>query len=512
MNIADLQATLRQFAADRDWQPFQTPKNLAMAMIVEAAELAEIFQWMTGEQSQQAWRDAAVKQHIGEEVADVLLYLLQIADHSQIDVQRAVDAKLVHNARKYPPKRPVGSLPPPAVVVSAPAPAGRTHVLLDYENVQPDAQALRTLVPDIAEVWLFHGPHQKNPGRHLVGLPLTLVPISKTGKNALDFHLTFYVGFISSRHPADKIVVVANDQGYEPMLMHARAMGFDVRLQPLLVAPRKAAAAKTIAAKARPAAKKRAQAGRIAAPVLPAVQVMKRVVAQVAEQAAAQPARSAAPAAPATRAMVKPATVKPSGQQAVASRQPQAQPVKPQPAKPQPAKPQPAKPQPAGQRPAAKSPAAKRAAMKGAAAQRPAANKPAEAKPPASARPDSDNSASNSAGNPAAKPAAARPAASKPATAKPRLSPPPAPAVLPVSPPATVPAARDASAADLQKLLGRLRKSGEQRPATRAPLLRALQSWLGSDRSLDEAAAALQQLEAAGYLDVNAAGGVSYQL
>ena len=504
MNIADLQATLRQFAADRDWQPFQTPKNLAMAMIVEAAELAEIFQWMTGEQSQQAWRDAAVKQHIGEEVADVLLYLLQIADHSHIDVQRAVDAKLVHNARKYPPKRPLGSLPPPAVVVSAPSPAGRTHVLLDYENVQPDAQALRTLVPDIAEVWLFHGPHQKNPGRQLVGLPLTLVPISKTGKNALDFHLTFYVGFISSRHPADKIVVVANDQGYEPMLMHARAMGFDVRLQPLPVAPRKAAAAKTAAAKARPAAKKRVQAGRSAAPVLPAAQVMKRVVAQVAEQAAAQRASQAAPA---RRARVKPAAVKPASQQPVASRQPQAQPVTPQPVKPQPAK-----PQPAVQRPAAKSPAAKRAATKGAATQRPAANKPAAAKPPASARPDSDNSASNSAGSPTAKPAAARPASNKPATAKPRLSPPPAPAVPAASPPATVPAARDASAADLQKLLGRLRKSGEQRPATRAPLLRALQSWLGSDRSLDEAAAALQQLEAAGYLDVNAAGGVSYRL
>ena len=505
MNIADLQATLRQFAADRDWQPFQTPKNLAMAMMVEAAELAEIFQWMTGEQSQLAWRDAAVKQHIGEEVADVLLYLLQIADHSQIDVQRAVDAKLVHNARKYPPKRPVGSLPPQALVVSAPAPAGRTHVLLDYENVQPDAQELRTLVPDIAEVWLFHGPHQKNPGRQLVGLPLTLVPISKTGKNALDFHLTFYVGFISSRHPADKIVVVANDQGYEPMLMHARAMGFDVRLQSLPVAPRKAAAAKTVAAKARPAAKKRAQAGRSAVPPLPASQVMEQVAVRAAEQAADRATdRPVRQAAPAKRAKIMPAAAKPPGQQPVASRRAQAQPAKPQPAKPQPAKPQPTKPQPAVQRPAAKGPAAKRAATKDTAAQTAAANEPAVTKPPAPARPNTDNPANN----PDARPAVARPAARKRATAKPRLSPPLAPA----APPAAAPAARNASAADLQKLLGRLRKSGDQRPATRAPLLRALQSWLGSDRSLDEAAAALQQLAAAGYLDVSVAGGVSYRL
>src|SRR3990167_2799747 len=138
MNIAALQATLRQFAADRHWQPFQTPKNLAMALVVEAAELVEIFQWMTAEQSQLAHRDAAVKQHIGEEIADVLVYLLQIADHSHIDVQRAVDAKLVLNARKYPPVRPVTALPPPPLSVAAEAPAsasasapmlGRTHVL-----------------------------------------------------------------------------------------------------------------------------------------------------------------------------------------------------------------------------------------------------------------------------------------------------------------------------------------------------------------------------------------------
>ena len=103
MNLIALQAELRQFAADRNWQPFQTPKNLAMALMVEAAELAEIFQWMTPEQSQLTHQDSATHQHIGQEIADVLVYLVQIADHCKIDLAQAVADKLVLNARKYPP-------------------------------------------------------------------------------------------------------------------------------------------------------------------------------------------------------------------------------------------------------------------------------------------------------------------------------------------------------------------------------------------------------------------------
>ncbi len=102
MNIPELQARLRRFAADRDWQPYQTPKNLAMAMTVEAAELLEIFQWLTPEQSLQL--DEAQRRHLGEELSDVLLYLLQIADHSGVDLESAVERKLQLNALKYPPK------------------------------------------------------------------------------------------------------------------------------------------------------------------------------------------------------------------------------------------------------------------------------------------------------------------------------------------------------------------------------------------------------------------------
>ena len=102
MDLSKLQAELRRFAAERDWQPFHTPKNLSMALMVEAAELAEIFQWMTPEESSLAHQDAGSKERIGEEVADVLLYLLQLADHSQIDLAQAVRSKLARNALKYP--------------------------------------------------------------------------------------------------------------------------------------------------------------------------------------------------------------------------------------------------------------------------------------------------------------------------------------------------------------------------------------------------------------------------
>jgi NTP pyrophosphatase (non-canonical NTP hydrolase) len=101
MDIPDLQRRLRRFADDRDWQPYQTPKNLAMAMTVEAAELLEIFQWLTPEQSMNLSDDQ--RRHLGEELSDVLLYLVQIADHAGVDLEAAVERKLAMNAVKHPP-------------------------------------------------------------------------------------------------------------------------------------------------------------------------------------------------------------------------------------------------------------------------------------------------------------------------------------------------------------------------------------------------------------------------
>ena len=106
MDIENLQKQLREFAAERNWQPYQTPKNLAMAMVVEAAELVEIFQWLTPEESQQLKGNPAKHQHLGEEIADVMLYLLQIADHCSVDLQAALERKLALNAIKHPAPTP----------------------------------------------------------------------------------------------------------------------------------------------------------------------------------------------------------------------------------------------------------------------------------------------------------------------------------------------------------------------------------------------------------------------
>lgn len=317
MNLGELQAELRHFAAERDWQPFHTPKNLTTALMVEAAELAEIFQWQTPEESRTAHKDAAAKRRIGEEVADVLLYLLQVADHCQIDVSQAVQDKLAKNAVKYPAKRAIPRVSPTRASVPG------THVLLDYENVQPSDVELRALVPDAGQVWVFHGPHQREVEKRFAsfGTGATAVPISKTGKNALDFHLSFYMGYIASRNPDSKMVVVANDKGYEPMLEHARAMGFVVRRQPHgeVKPPAKKAAAKKVAAKKAPA-KKVAAKKAVPKPAAAKKPAAKKVAADSVPAKKATPAKKSAPAkkvaakalAPAAKgaAVASPAVVK----------------------------------------------------------------------------------------------------------------------------------------------------------------------------------------------------------
>ncbi|MEY2891209.1 MAG: hypothetical protein RJA98_1117 [Pseudomonadota bacterium] len=285
MNLIELQAELRHFAAERDWQPFHTPKNLSTALMVEAAELAEVFQWMTPEESLPAMHSELTQQRIGEEVADVLLYLLQLADHSGIHLEHAVRDKMARNAVKHPAKRQITRASPAQASVPG------THVLLDYENVQPSDIELRALVPKASQVWVFHGPHQRDVSQRFAsfGTQVTAVPISQTGKNALDFHLSFYMGYIASRNAKSPMVVVANDKGYEPMLAHAKALGFEVR--------RQAHGAPQPAAKQAPAKKK------AAAPKVPAKK-------SVAAQPAAKP-----PAKPVAKLAAKP-TAKPPSKQA----------------------------------------------------------------------------------------------------------------------------------------------------------------------------------------------------
>lgn len=104
--LHDLTHKLRAFARERDWEQFHTPKNLAMALTVEAAELQEIFQWLSPEGS--AALSAEERRRVGEEVADVLLYLLRLADVLELDLERAALDKLELNARKYPADRARG--------------------------------------------------------------------------------------------------------------------------------------------------------------------------------------------------------------------------------------------------------------------------------------------------------------------------------------------------------------------------------------------------------------------
>jgi NTP pyrophosphatase (non-canonical NTP hydrolase) len=99
-DLQTLTHALREFALARNWSQFHSPKNLASALIVEAAELLEHFQWLTEAQSQNL--DASKKAEVAAEAADVLLYLLQLCDKLDIDLLDAARQKMMLNAVKHP--------------------------------------------------------------------------------------------------------------------------------------------------------------------------------------------------------------------------------------------------------------------------------------------------------------------------------------------------------------------------------------------------------------------------
>lgn len=102
-----LRDRLRAFAAERDWEQFHSPKNLSMALMVETAELMEHFQWLTEAQSNEP--DAASKEAIADELADVLLYLVRLSDRLDVDLRETALRKLEKNAVKYPAEQVRGS-------------------------------------------------------------------------------------------------------------------------------------------------------------------------------------------------------------------------------------------------------------------------------------------------------------------------------------------------------------------------------------------------------------------
>ena len=106
-NLESLRNKINQFVAERDWAQFHTPKNLAMAMIVEAAELVEQFQWDTPLESQQLLPEK--REAVAHELADTFVYLLRIAEVFEIDLIDATNKKIELNALNYPVDKARGS-------------------------------------------------------------------------------------------------------------------------------------------------------------------------------------------------------------------------------------------------------------------------------------------------------------------------------------------------------------------------------------------------------------------
>jgi NTP pyrophosphatase (non-canonical NTP hydrolase) len=104
-HIAELKDLVRHFVDERAWQPFHSPKNLAMGIAVEAAELMECFLWVDLPASHQVAADPSKRTAIADEMADVFCYLLNLSNVTGIDLSEALRAKLIKNAAKYPAEK-----------------------------------------------------------------------------------------------------------------------------------------------------------------------------------------------------------------------------------------------------------------------------------------------------------------------------------------------------------------------------------------------------------------------
>ena len=100
---------MARFAREREWEPFHSPKNLAMALTGEVGELVELFQWLSEEASRKVGRDPATARPVRDELADVLIYLVRLASVLEVDLDEAVRTELSANALKYPADRARGN-------------------------------------------------------------------------------------------------------------------------------------------------------------------------------------------------------------------------------------------------------------------------------------------------------------------------------------------------------------------------------------------------------------------
>jgi NTP pyrophosphatase (non-canonical NTP hydrolase) len=102
--MAELRASVRTFAEERDWQGFHTPKNLAMALAGEVGELLAELQWLTPEESAAVMSDPEAGQRVRNEIGDVMIYLTRLCDVLDVDLLEAASIKLAEAARRYPPR------------------------------------------------------------------------------------------------------------------------------------------------------------------------------------------------------------------------------------------------------------------------------------------------------------------------------------------------------------------------------------------------------------------------
>ena len=106
--VAEIKSRVLVFAQERDWEQFHAPKNLSMALAAEAGELMEHFLWASSEESREMVNDPVKRAKIEEELSDVIIYALEFANMTGIDVAAAIERKMAANAAKYPVKRPRG--------------------------------------------------------------------------------------------------------------------------------------------------------------------------------------------------------------------------------------------------------------------------------------------------------------------------------------------------------------------------------------------------------------------
>ena len=102
LNLEDLAVRLKKFADARDWEKFHTPKNLAMALSVEVSELAEIFQWMTADESSRVMSDQKLADAVRDELADITLYLVRLSAILHVDLLAEANAKIDRNEKRFP--------------------------------------------------------------------------------------------------------------------------------------------------------------------------------------------------------------------------------------------------------------------------------------------------------------------------------------------------------------------------------------------------------------------------